>query len=174
MREKEPTIEELYRKYSERLYFTSLRITANTCDAEEVMQDTFLKYYQYPQKKEIEQLDKWLASICIRKSIDVVRSRNRDTDFLESYASGGNNMITLDVIPESMLNNQREEQLLIEKIKQALNSLPDKYRMIVSLHLFEGYDYQEIEQVTGIKESYIRSLYMRGKDKLAALVTHVK
>ena len=51
---------------------------------------------------------------------------------------------------------------------EALYSLPDHYRAILSLHLFEGYDYQEISQITGTNESTIRSLYMRGRQKLAA------
>ena len=56
----------------------------------------------------------------------------------------------------------------IQTIRKALSSLPDHYRAIVSLHLFEGYDYQEIAQITGANENTIRSLYMRGKQKLAA------
>jgi RNA polymerase sigma-70 factor (ECF subfamily) len=48
--------------------------------------------------------------------------------------------------------------------------LPDHYRTIVSLHLFEGYDYEEISQMTGTNENTIRSLYMRGRQKLAAAV----
>jgi RNA polymerase sigma factor (sigma-70 family) len=56
----------------------------------------------------------------------------------------------------------------IPSIQKALYSLPDHYRAILSLHLFEGYDYQEISQITGTNESTIRSLYMRGRQKLAA------
>ena len=41
-------------------------------------------------------------------------------------------------------------------------------------HLFEGYDYEEISQITGIKENTIRSLYMRGRQKLAAAVRQMK
>ena len=44
----------------------------------------------------------------------------------------------------------------------------EHYRAILSLHLFEGYDYQEISLITGTNESTIRSLYMRGRQKLAA------
>ena len=55
-----------------------------------------------------------------------------------------------------------------------LYDLPDHYRAILSLHLFEGYDYEEISQITGIKENTIRSLYMRGRQKLAAAVRQMK
>ena len=53
---------------------------------------------------------------------------------------------------------------------KALASLPDHYRAVLSLHLFEGFDYQEIAQITGAKESSIRSLYMRGRKLLAQAV----
>lgn len=49
-------------------------------------------------------------------------------------------------------------------------SLPDHYRLVLSLHLFEGYDYEEIAQITSAKESTIRTLYMRGRQKLAAML----
>ena len=52
-------------------------------------------------------------------------------------------------------------------VKQAISELPDKYRIVLSLFLFEGYDYNEIAEVTGDKEVTIRSQYMRGKAKLA-------
>ena len=56
------------------------------------------------------------------------------------------------------------------QIMKALASLPDHYRAVLSLHLFEGFDYQEIAQITGSKESTIRSLYMRGRKLLAEAV----
>jgi RNA polymerase sigma-70 factor (ECF subfamily) len=55
----------------------------------------------------------------------------------------------------------------VESIKQTLTGLPDHYRVVLTLHLLEGYDYQEISQITGTKESTIRTLYMRGRQKLA-------
>ena len=61
-------------------------------------------------------------------------------------------------------------QYTIEDVKKALFLLPDNYRTILSLHLFEGYDYQEIEQITGTKETTLRSLYSRAKEKLAAAI----
>ena len=69
---------------------------------------------------------------------------------------------------------QQQLQYSVEDIKKALLLLPDNYRTILSLHLFEGYDYQEIEQITGTKEATIRSLYKIGKDKLAALLQNTR
>lgn len=166
------SIDELYNTYSDRLYFTSLRIVGNTYDAEEIMQDTFLKYYHFSQKEEIREIRKWLTSICIRKSIDMLRSKNRLLYNLEELAHECSHVVSNESSAyENMLDEEQNKTAQVEKIKESLHSLPDKYRLILSLHLFEGYDYTEIEQITGIKEGSVRSLYMRGKAKLLQLIT---
>ncbi len=151
-------IEKVYDQYSQGLYATSLRIVANAFDAEEIMHDTFIKYHHYPNKEEIENLPAWLKSICIRKSLDKLRERHRTKEFLGEYKD--------QALPEP----PREMQYNMEEIKKAHLMLPDNYRTILSLHLFEGYDYQEMEQITGIKEVTLRSLYKRAKEKLAATI----
>ena len=155
-------ITEIYNQYAQQLYFTALRITGNSYDAEEVMQDTIIKYHHLPQKEEIEKLDSWLKSVCIRKAIDRLREKHRTKEFLEEYKE------------EQIVPPPTKLQYSVEDIKKALLLLPDNYRTILSLHLFEGYDYQEIEQITGTKEATIRSLYKRGKDKLAALLQNTR
>ena len=155
-------ITEIYNQYAQQLYFTALRITGNSYDAEEVMQDTIIKYHHLPQKEEIEKLDSWLKSVCIRKAIDKLREKHRTKEFLEEYKE------------EQIVSPPTKLQYTVEDIKKALLLLPDNYRAILSLHLFEGYDYREIEQITGTKEATIRSLYKRGKDKLAALLQNTK
>ena len=160
---RQPNIQEIYGKYSTPLYFTALRITGNSFDAEEVMHDTILKYHSFHPKESIEKLGSWLTSICIRKSLDKLREKHRNQDFLEECK---NLQDTESPSPPENFN--------IEEIRKALLLLPDNYRTILSLHLFEGYDYQEIEQITGAKEATIRSLYKRAKDKLAATIQKSK
>lgn len=166
-----PNIEELYDQYSKRLFFTSLRIVASSFDAEEIMHDTFIRYYYYPKKEKIEKIESWLAMVCIRKSIDILRERKREHSFLDEMKSPldkGKEEANEEVIIE----NTDEHILQIENIKQGIQQLPDGYRLILSLHLFEGYDYSEIAQITQIKENTIRSQYMRAKNKLLEIIQH--
>ena len=152
-------IEKVYDAMSRRLYNISLRIVGNSADAEEIMHDTILQLWKSGSKHEIIDLGRWLSSICIRKSIDKLRERHRWKELLENYE-------------DPMLEEPVAESLEydIKTIRNALSSLPDHYRAIVSLHLLEGYDYQEISQITGTNENTIRSLYMRGRQKLAAAI----
>ena len=153
----------IYDDHSQRLYNISLRIVCDRFDAEEVMHDTLLQYYRMKDKSSITDLRKWLSSVCIRKSIDRLRARNRFRNFIEEYE---------DIATSDASGDAQEEEIVfeIERIKASLTSLPDNYRLILNLHLFEGLDYQEISQITGTKENTIRSLYMRGKQKLLTLL----
>ena len=152
-------IEKVYDAMSRRLYNISLRIVGNSADAEEIMHDTILQLWKSGSKHEIIDLGRWLSSICIRKSIDKLRERHRWKELLENYE---------DPMLEEPVAESFEYD--IKTIRNALSSLPDHYRAIVSLHLFEGYDYQEIAQITGNNENTIRSLYMRGRQKLATAI----
>lgn len=156
-------IETVYDAMSGRLYNISLRITGCGTDAEEIMHDTLIQWWRHGSKDEIKDLSKWLSSVCIRKSIDRIREKHRWRDFLEHYQD--------PIMGESDDSGTEYE---IERVHKALLKLPDHYRTIVSLHLFEGYDYQEIAQITGTNENTIRSLYMRGRQKLAAAVREKK
>jgi RNA polymerase sigma-70 factor (ECF subfamily) len=152
-------IENVYDTMSRRLYNMSLRIVGSSTEAEEIMHDTLLQYWHFNRKNDIKDLQKWLSSVCIRKSIDRLRQKQRWKDFLERYED-----------PALEENSGSEMEYDIQSITKALSELHDPYRVIVSLHLFEGYDYQEISQITGMNENTIRSIYLRGRQKLAAAV----
>lgn len=149
-------MERVYDEHAVRLYNMSLRILGDSCEAEEIMHDSLLQYYGMKDKSEILDIRKWLSSVCIRKSIDRLRKRRRFKDFLEDYED-----------PAMDDADYEDYTLEVENIRKALSCIPDNYRLILSLHLFEGYDYQEISQIAGIKEVTVRSLYMRGRRKLA-------
>jgi RNA polymerase sigma-70 factor (ECF subfamily) len=93
--------------------------------------------------------------------LDKLRERNRNKIFLEEYKEHSLNELDKQV---------PIDRLSVQNIKEAIGLLPDNYRIIFSLHLIEGYDYQEISQITGIKESTIRTLYSRAKNKIKELI----
>lgn len=155
-------IRQVYDRHSRRLYNMSLRIVGDPSDAEEVMHDTLLKYHDFARKKELRELSRWLSSVCIRKSIDKLRERHRYRHFLERCA--------MEDMTEAVCDTIEDIEYDIGRIRDAMASLPDHYRLVLSLHLFEGYDYEEISQITSAKESTIRTLYMRGRQKLAEML----
>jgi RNA polymerase sigma-70 factor (ECF subfamily) len=152
-------MEKIYDEHAVRLYNMSLRILGDSCEAEEVMHDSLLQYYGMKDRSGIVDLRKWLSCVCIRKSIDRLRQKKKFKDFLDYYE-------------DPILDDTSCEDLDLDigNIRKALSLLPDNYRLILSLYLFEGYDYEEITQITGIKAVTVRTLYMRGRRKLAEIL----
>jgi RNA polymerase sigma-70 factor (ECF subfamily) len=64
-----------------------------------------------------------------------------------------------------------KEELTVDRVKTAINQLPDGYRTVLSLYLLEGYDHQEIGEIMGISESTSKSQLNRAKGKLRELLT---
>ncbi len=155
-------IDTLYNTYSKNLYNTALRITKSNFYAEEAMHLTFITYINYKQKDQIENIALWLKKVCIRKSIDFIRNKVKEEIFINEF------------IEEDRYNNNyptdTQIHLKVAKIKDAINLLPHKYRIVLSLILFEGYDYQEIEEITKVNQGTIRSWYSRGKMHLLKLI----
>ena len=69
-------------------------------------------------------------------------------------------------------DNYDEEGLKykVEEIKKAVKELPNGYRTVISLHLFEGYDQEEIAEILQISHATVRTQYMRAKQKLVSLI----
>jgi RNA polymerase sigma factor (sigma-70 family) len=61
-------------------------------------------------------------------------------------------------------------QLEVERVRRALSQLPEGYRVVLSLYLFEGYDHEEIGNVLNISETTSRTQYLRGKKRLLDLL----
>lgn len=152
-------ITEIYQKHHRRLYNTAWRILQDSDDAEEVMQDTLLKYIGRKDAAPLSdpQVGAWLSRTCVRASIDRLRERKRRTGFLELYA-----VDETEVEEEEM----PVEGLDVATVQRALQSLEDPYRLVLNLVLLEGLDYEEISAFTGKKEVTLRSIYSRGRAQL--------
>jgi RNA polymerase sigma factor (sigma-70 family) len=69
-------------------------------------------------------------------------------------------------------DHETEIGLQINKVKNSLNLMPDGYRIVLSLYLFEGYDHEEISQILKITESTARSQLTRAKQKLIDILNN--
>lgn len=142
-------------------------------DAEEMMQDTIIKFLKSDliDKLKQEQIESWLVKTAIRGSIDVLRKKKRSQLFQEEYKK--DNCDDLDDSLDGIIETEDRSEL-VRKIQKGVESLPDGYRIILSLLLFEGYDYEEISQIVGVKEATVRSQYMRGKARLIQMLNETK
>ena len=156
----------LYRHYAQRLYATCLRIIGNPPDAEEAMQDAFLKIFTHlEQYREEISFEAWICRIALHTAIDVRRTTPDWETFSDSYC---------DMAADDVNDESDEEQICysVARVKEGCKQLPPGYRVILSLFLFEGYDMEEIASILKIKPASVRSQYLRGKRKLLELLQH--
>ena len=175
-------ITQFYGEHHRRLYNIAWRILQDSDDAEEVMQDTILKFVS--EERDIAsdaQVSAWLARTCIRAAIDRLRKRHRRDDFLQEYAREVGPDSPVKPANDGYVEPANDENYVIPgedpespstiiRIRTAMDGLPDPYRLILNLVLIEGLDYEEIAGLTGKKETTLRSLYSRGRAKLAELL----
>ena len=159
-------ISEFYREHHRRLYNISLRILRDSGEAEEVMQDTLLKFLSAPDGFDSPaRVSAWLARTCIRASIDRLRRRQRRDLFLKDYALQ-EETLTPEEEPDGALPD-------FTQVRKAMDALPEPYRLVLDLVLVEGLDYSEIAALTGRKETTLRSLYARGRCKLIEMLKKI-
>jgi RNA polymerase sigma factor (sigma-70 family) len=157
-----PAQEEIYRLYYKAMYNTCLRMLNDRVEAEDVMQDAFLTaFLKLDQYRGEMSFGSWLKRIVINKTIDVLRSKKMRFEELDEKKED-----------ETALNfeidqNQEDTEEQVRKIKDAVQRLPEGFRIVLSLFLFEGYDHEEIALILGISESTSRSQLARAKKKLA-------
>ena len=121
------------------------------------MQDTILKYITTGPKILSEvQAAAWLSKTCIRKSIDVLRKKKREKLFLEEYGFEVEDAV-----------EAKPGDLSIGNIRKAISELPEASRLVLTLILLEGLDYEEVANYTGAREGTIRVQYSRARAKLA-------
>ena len=147
---------EFYRSHSKAVYNTALRIVRDPEEAEEIMQDTFMKYFTkgVPGLSEARKAA-WLRTTCIRMGIDFLRRRKKGLELF------------VERIPdEAEEEEELPESIDVMRIRTAMERLPHPYSLILDLILIEGMDYAGIARLTGQKEATLRSWYSRGRAKL--------
>jgi RNA polymerase sigma factor (sigma-70 family) len=150
---------ELYRKYAKAMYNTSLRIVNHTGDAEDVLQEAFTDAFRSLEEFHYKStFGAWLKRIVINKSINLLRKRKMNLIDIEKTNIGH--------LPDEDGPDEQEMQMKVEDIKRAVGLLPNGYRTVLTLYLFEGYDQEEIAEIMQVSHATVRTQYMRAKQKL--------
>jgi RNA polymerase sigma-70 factor (ECF subfamily) len=156
-------------QYAPQLYSGALRMTRNRADAEDLVQETYLKGYRsYGTFTEGTNLRAWLFRIMTNTFINSYRAKQRrpdetdlgDVEDLYLYRNIG-------TIQNSGLGRSAEDSLMEllpdDEVKQALESLPDNFRLPVILADVEGFSYKEIAEMLDIPIGTVMSRLHRGR-----------
>lgn len=151
---------ELYKLYANAMYNVALRIVNDDAEAEDVLQEAFLDAFnRIDSFRQETTFGLWLKQIVINRAINYLRKRKLEFVSLEDQD-----------FSEAENEESDSAEYKIERIKQAMNELPDGYRVVLSLYLFEGYDHEEIAHILKISENTSRTQYMRAKRKLLGML----
>jgi len=155
--------EMLYRQYAKPMFNTSLRIVNNTSDAEDVLQESFASAFRFLDRFDYSStFGAWLKRIVVNKSINALRARK--------FAFAEIEEVSLNESPEPEEFDEDSVRLKVEEIRNAMKLLPNGYRAVLSLYLFEGYDHEEISEILNISTSTVRTQYHRARQKLLQLL----
>ena len=152
---------EIYDRYYHAMYNTALRIVKDPATAEDVLQVSFLNAFTKLEtfKGEVT-FGAWLKRIVINNSIYEYRKQQKLQQVpLESvlYKVEDNNEVDAD---------QGSTERMAQKVLETMKQLKDNYRVSLTLHLIEGYDYEEISNIMDISYGNCRTMISRAKESL--------
>jgi len=158
---------ELARPYERAVFLSSLAILKNEADAEEVAQEAILKAFKYlPRFRQEAKFSTWLIQIAINEAKMKLR---KDRRHLYDSIEAGQLSDDGDYIPKDFADWREipsealERKELREALTKALNSLPEKYRMVLMLRDVQHLSVAETAQVLGISDANVKTRLLRAR-----------
>ncbi len=151
------------------LYRTALRMTKNEKDAEDLVQEAFVKAYRFWDKFDSgSNCRAWLFKIMTNIFINDYRSKSRSPmainmdDIDDNFLYGQLAVGSKESNPEKDFFNK----IFDDDVKKAIETLPDDFRLVVILSFLEGFSYQEIADITDLQLGTVKSRLHRGRKLL--------
>lgn len=145
------TVDETFQKYGDRIFSAAFSVCQNQADADDVVQDTLIRYYSLSKDYENElHLKAWLIRVAINRAKDITSSFWRK-----------NKVSWEDYIGELVFEEPEDSRLF-----EAVMRLPEKYRIVIHLFYYEDYAVEEIASILRRPEGTVKSQLSRGKKLL--------
>ena len=152
----------VYNKYSKAMYNTALRIVKHSAEAEDIMQEAFLKAFDKLDTYEgSSTFGAWLKKIVVNQSISAYHKNNRyeEVSYNDQFKHAADDGIGI-ASEEDQVSPQ------VRRILKTLETLKENYRVALTLHLIEGYDYEEICEILDLSYANCRTTISRAKESL--------
>lgn len=154
---------EVYKMCSKGVFNSILRIVRQREEAEDLLQETFISAFQNMNNYRGEaSLFGWIKRIGVNKSLNAIKKRKLEFEYEEA-----------DAFEEDQEESDWEKlKLNARDILENLSELPEGFRLVLTLYLFEGYTHKAIAEELGISENTSKTQYLRGKKKLKERLLH--
>lgn len=157
IRQERPAQRQLYERFASKLFATTMRYMKNRSDAEDVLQDSFIKIYQKIDSFRFDcPLEAWLRKIVVNTALKQLQSQ-------PNYMQHTDNQLISDEIEQDEFTLSGFE---FEQLMEIVQSLPDGCRTIFNLYVIEGYQHNEIAAMLGVTEGTSKSQYSRARNLL--------
>ena len=151
----------LYQQYAAKMYTICMSYTKNPADAEDILQDGFIKVFSNLEKFRGDgAFEGWLRKIISRTAISNLRKNSKNRIILQ---------IDADNAPDDKENNIFDK-LEEKEIKCMLTKLPPGYRTVFIMYAIEGYSHREIAGILGCSEGTCKSQFHRSKKYLKKII----
>jgi RNA polymerase sigma-70 factor (ECF subfamily) len=167
--------EEQALQYMDQLYAAAMRMTRNPADAADLVQETYIKAYQaFGQFQQGTNLKAWLYRIQTNTFINNYRKNQRNPyqgtiDDLEDWQLGGAESVTQSASTRSA-EAEAIDHLPDSAVKDALQAIPEDFRMAVYYADVEGFSYQEVADIMKTPVGTVMSRLHRGRRMLRELL----
>ena len=150
----------VYYNHADRLMAIVLRYLGSVADAEEVIQDTFVRVFEKIDSFDSTRgsFNSWTAKIAINFALMTLRKKKQFTFYEEDLHAA------IQAIP-----NEAENQLESEDLEKIVDSLDEKYAVIFKLKAIEGFSHSEISKLLGIKKEASRTIFSRARKQLQTI-----
>ena len=142
------------------LYRLALRITLNTAEAEDIVEETLIKVWNRRDTwNQIDNIEAFCFTVCRNLSLDSIKrhdNQNKTLDDKESDQIDAAN----DPSRQTIVNDQ------MNLVRQIVDSLPEKQRSCIQLRDFEGKTYKDIALILGITEEQVKVNIFRGRQAI--------
>jgi RNA polymerase sigma factor (sigma-70 family) len=147
LKEDRRTQELLYKRYSNRMWGVCLRYSRSREEAEDILQEGFMKVFDNIGKFKFEgSFEGWVRRIMVNTAL-----RHYSRSVFKEELAGDDEEIDSLVDPQALVNISEKELLRV------IDELPEGYRIVFNLYVIEGYDHKEVAAMLGIAESTSRS-----------------
>ncbi len=149
--------EELYRRFSPKMYAVCLRYAGNSDDARDLLQEGFIKVYKNLHRFRAEgSFEGWIRRVFVNTSIEYFRKKSIQ---LSSVSDKEEN--TIEDADISAIDALAEKDII-----NIIQELSPGYRAVFNLYVVEGYSHKEISEMLGISEGTSKSQLARAKSVL--------
>lgn len=143
------------------LYRLALRITLNSAEAEDIVQDTLIKVWNKRDDwQNIDSIEAFSLTICRNISLDRLKKRDNQHESLDEDNT------EMPLATSSTPYEQMIERDRINLVRQLVNSLPEKQRSCMQLRDFEGKAYKEIANILSISEEQVKVNIFRARQAI--------